>query len=321
MGTPEMLFRPLGSTGIRVSEICLGTMQFKWTCTESMAYRVLDAFARAGGNFIDTADIYTYWGGGNKGGEAETIVGGWMKRKKNRRQIVLATKCMVRMWPGATGEGLSRVHVIQACEDSLKRLNTDYIDLYQAHWPDPGTPIEETLSAYADLIRAGKIRYAGCSNFSSGLLGEALALSRHAGLPQLVSAQPKYNLLVRDFEKDHVRVVHKYGVAVIPYSPLMAGLLTGKYRRGKPLPATDRASGLKDFLNDKTWSVVETLDRLGKKRGKTVAQMALGWLNSHDWMTAPIIGANSPEQLADDLGAVGLKLTAEEMSELDKVST
>jgi len=320
MGKPELPSRPLGNTGIRVSEICLGTMQFRWTCTEAMSYRVLDSFFRAGGNFIDTADIYTYWVKGLKGGEAETIIGNWLKKRRNRRQVVLASKCMVRMWPGTTGEGLSRVHMVQACEDSLRRLQTDFIDLYQAHWPDPGTPIEETLAAYAGLIRAGKIRYAGCSNFSGGLLGEALALSRHAGLPQLVSIQPKYNLLLRDFEQDHVALVKKYGVAVIPYSPLMAGLLTGKYRKGRPLPASDRASGLKSLLTDKTFKVIETLDRLGKKRGKTVAQMALGWLLSHDWITAPIVGANSPEQLADNLGAAALKLTPEERSELDKVS-
>jgi len=312
--------RAFGSTGIQVSEICLGTMQFTWTCTAAMGRRVLDAYWAAGGFFIDTADSYTTWHPGNVGGEAETIIGDWMRRKKNRDRVFLATKCQMRVWPGSTGEGLSRVHIFSAIDASLNRLRTDHVDLLQCHWPDWSVSNEETLRALGDLVAAGKVRYIGCSNYPSGLLGEALALARWGNYPRFVSAQPKYNLMARDFEQDHVWLVKKYGVAVIPYSPLCAGFLTGKYRRGKPVPPSQRVEWQKDLLGEKLWRVVETLEKLGKARGKTVAQMALGWHLSHDWMTAPIVGANSPEQLKDSLGAAGLKLTPEEMKELDEAS-
>ena len=315
-----MEYRPLGSTGIQVSELCLGTMQFKWTTTEAASYKVLDAFVNSGGNFIDTADCYTFWAKGLKGGEAETIIGKWIKKNGNRRRIVLATKCGVRMWEGPTGHGLARAHIVKACEDSLKRLQTDHIDLYQGHWPDRSTPVEETLAAWRDLIQAGKIRWAGCSNFESGLFAEALALGRHGGLPRLMTHQPRYNILAREFETDHVWLCKKYGVGVIPYSPLAAGFLTGKYRKGKPLPKSGRAGGLKRLMNEKNWKVIDTLERLGRKRAKSVLQMALGWLLTHEWLTAPIVGANTPAQLTESLGAVGLKLSPEEMKELDEVS-
>jgi aryl-alcohol dehydrogenase-like predicted oxidoreductase len=313
-----MEYRPLGPTGIRVSEICLGTMQFKWTTSEAQSYRVLDHFFAEGGNFVDSADIYSFWAKGCKGGESETIIGKWMARHGNRRQVVLATKAHGRMWPGATGEGLGRAHLVQACEDSLKRLRTDYIDLYQSHSSDSSVPIEETLKAYDDLIRAGKVRNIGCSNYTSGEFAEALAVSRAMGLPQYVSIQPYYHPMARDFEKDHAWLCRKYSVSVIPYSPLSGGFFTGKYRRNRPVPKTERARGLKWLMNDKGWKTVETLERLGRKRGKTVAQMALGWHLSHDWMTAPIIGANTVKQLSNLLGAAGLKLTPEEVKAIEK---
>ncbi len=315
-----MEYRKLGRTGIEVSEICLGTMQFRWTTPESMSYRVLDSFAGGGGNFVDSADIYSYWVKGLKGGESETIIGKWMKKKGNRRQIVLATKCHGRMWPGPTGEGLSRAHIVKACEDSLKRLQTDYIDLYQSHSSDEAVPIDETLRAYRDLITAGKVRCIGCSNYTPGQFGEALALAAATGLPQYISIQPYYNLMSRDFEKDHVWLVKKYGVSVIPYSPLAGGFLTGKYRKNKPVPKSERAGGLKWMMNDKGWAVIDKLERLGRARGKTVLQMALGWLLSHEWLTAPIVGANTPEQLKNSLGASGLKLTPGETAELEKAA-
>jgi aryl-alcohol dehydrogenase-like predicted oxidoreductase len=315
-----MEYRLLGPTGLRVSGICLGTMQFKWTTTEAESYRVLDAFMDAGGNLVDTADIYTGWVKECKAGTAETIIGKWMKRKGNRRRVVLATKCMIGMWKGATGGGLNRSHIVKAIEDSLKRLRTDHVDLLQSHWPDWSVGNEETLRAYRDLIAAGKVRFVGCSNYSPGLMAEALVLAERGGLPRYVSAQPKYNLLVRDFEEDHVWLVKKYNVGVIPYSPLQAGLLSGKYRRGRPLPNRARGDGLKHMLNDRTWNVIDALDRLGRARGKTVAQMALGWLLSHEWMTSPIVGPNTVAQLNESLGAAGLKLSEAEMKELDEVS-
>jgi len=316
----DMKYRLLGSSGLQVSELCLGTMQFLWTTNETNSYRVLDAFYDWGGNFIDTADCYSFWGEGLKGGEAETIIGKWMKKRKNRRQIVLATKTMVRMWPGATGEGLSRAHIVKSVEDSLRRLQTDSVDLLQSHWPDWDTPNEETLRVYDDLIRAGKVHSIGCSNYPASLLAEAMVLAKYGGFPQFVSIQPKYNLVERSFEKDHVWVVKKYNVGVIPYSPLQGGFLTGKYRRGKPLPKSGRAGGLKPLMTEKNWKLLDTLRKLGRRRGKTVLQMALGWHLSHDWMTAPIVGANTPAQLKESFGAVGLRLTGDEMSELDRVS-
>ncbi len=316
-----MEYRPLGPTGISVSEICLGTMQFRWTTSESVSYRVLDSFVAQGGNFIDSADIYSFWAKGLQGGESETIIGKWLKRKKNRRQIILATKCRGRMWPGPTGEGLSREHIIGACEDSLKRLGTDYIDLYQSHSVDKNVPIEETLAAYRDLIRAGKVRYIGCSNYTPGQFAEALGLARVRDLPQYISIQPYLSLVARDFEKDHAWLVKKYKVAVIPYSPLAGGFLTGKYRRNRPIPKSARAGGLKWLMNEKGWAVIDKLEALGRKRGKTVLQMALGWLLSREWMTAPIIGANTPAQLKESMGAAGLRLSAEETAALEKAAS
>ncbi|MDW8325079.1 MAG: aldo/keto reductase [Anaerolineales bacterium] len=316
-----MEYRYLGQTGLQVSEICLGTMQFKWTTDEATSYAVLDAFFEAGGNFLDTADIYSRWAEGLHGGEAETIIGEWMKRRGNRRHIVLATKVRGRMWDGPNGEGLSRAHILQACEDSLRRLQTDYIDLYQTHWPDENTPIEETLRALDDLVRAGKVRYIGCSNYSGWELVEALLTARHAGLSAFVSVQPHWSLVEREkFERDVYPVVRKYGLGIIPYSPLGRGFLTGKYRRGRPLPESKRAAGVQKLMTDKNFALLDKLDEIGKSRGKTPAQIALGWLLTKPNMSAPIIGANTPAQLAESLGAVGLKLSAEEMQALDELT-
>jgi aryl-alcohol dehydrogenase-like predicted oxidoreductase len=315
-----MRYRPLGTTGISVSELCLGTMQWRWTTSEAMSYRVMDAFLDAGANFIDTADIYSNWAKGLKGGDSEAIIGKWMAGRKNRRKVVLATKARGRMWEGPAGEGLSRAHLVQACEDSLRRLRTDYIDLYQSHWADEATPIEETLRAYDDLVRAGKVRYVGASNFGAGALTEAVLTARRLGLPQYQSYQPYYNLIGRDLEKEHVWVLKRYKIACIPYSPLAGGFLTGKYRKGKPLPKSQRAPGLKWALTDRNFALIDALERMGRTRGKTVLQMALAWLLAHDWMTAPIVGANTPAQLGESLGAVGVTLSPEEKTELDKLS-
>lgn len=316
-----MDYRALGQTGLRVSEICLGTMQFKWTTDEAASYAVLDAFWEAGGNFIDTADVYSRWAPGLQGGEAETVIGEWMQRKGNRPDVVLATKVRGRMWEGPNGEGLSRVHILRAVEDSLRRLQTDYIDLYQTHSPDLNTPIDETLRALDDLVRHGKVRYIGCSNYNGWQLMEAVLQARHAGLSEYISIQPHWSLVEREnFEKNVLPVVKKFGIGIIPYSPLGRGFLTGKYRRGQPLPESKRMGSVQALLTDKNFDLLDKLEELGRARGKTPGQMALGWMLTQECMAAPIIGANTPEQLADSLGAVGLKLTTDEMNVLNELT-
>ncbi|MBI5830047.1 MAG: aldo/keto reductase [Chloroflexi bacterium] len=316
-----MEYRTLGKTGLKVSDICLGTMQFKWTTDEASSYAVLDAFFEAGGNFIDTADIYSRWAEGLKGGEAETIIGEWMKRKGNRDKIVLATKVRGRMWDGPDGEGLGRAHIVRAVEDSLRRLQTEVIDLYQTHSPDEATPIEETMRTLDDLVKQSKARFVGCSNYNKAQLTAAVQASRAAGVSEYLTIQPHYSLVERKkFEMDGYEAVRQFGMAVIPYSPLGRGFLTGKYRRGEPLPASKRSSSVQQLLNDKNFDLLDNLEVLGKARGRTPGQMALGWLLSKDNLAAVIIGANTPAQLADSLGASGLRLTAEEMRVLDSAS-
>jgi aryl-alcohol dehydrogenase-like predicted oxidoreductase len=316
-----MEYRTLGKTGLKVSDICLGTMQFKWTTDEASSYAVLDAFFEAGGNFIDTADIYSRWAEGLKGGEAETIIGEWMKRKGNRDKIVLATKVRGRMWDGPDGEGLSRAHILRAVDDSLRRLQTEVIDLYQTHSPDEATPIEETMRTLDDLVKQGKVRFVGCSNYNNAQLTAAVQASRAAGISEYLAIQPHYSLVERKkFETDGYEAVRQFGIAIIPYSPLGRGFLTGKYRRGQPLPASKRSSSVQQLLNDKNFDLLDNLEVLGKARGRTPGQMALGWLLTQDNLTAVIIGANTPAQLADSLGASGLRLTVEEMRVLDNAS-
>jgi aryl-alcohol dehydrogenase-like predicted oxidoreductase len=296
-------------------------MQFLWTTDEANSYAVLDAFVAAGGNFIDTADVYSRWAPGLKGGDAETVIGNWMKRSGQRADLVVATKVRGRMWDGPNGEGLSRAHILRAVEDSLRRLQTDYIDLYQTHAPDLKTPIDETLRALDDLVRQGKVRYAGCSNYNGYQLMEATLTARHAGLHEFVSLQPHYSLVEREnFERHTLPVVGQFGLGIIPYSPLGRGFLTGKYRRGQPLPDSLRAAGVKGLLTDKNFDLLDKLEALGQARSATPAQMALGWLLSKDNVSSVIIGANTTEQLADSLGASGLRLSADEMQALDQLS-
>ena len=233
-----MEYRKLGRTGLEVSALCLGTMQFGWTADEGKAAEVMDAFVAAGGNFIDTADVYSRWHPGNPGGVSEEIIGRWLQQRGNRRQVVLATKVRGRMWDGPNGEGLSRAHIIQACEDSLRRLQTDWIDLYQTHWYDAETPIEETLRALDDLVRAGKVRYIGCSNLPAWRLTTALWQSDKLGLARYDALQPHYSLVHRaEFEREMADLCREQQLGVIPYSPLAGGFLTGKYRRDQPFPA------------------------------------------------------------------------------------
>lgn len=316
-----MNYRKLGRTGLKVSELCLGSMQFGWTADEATAFQVMDGFAAAGGNFIDTADVYSRWAPGNPGGVSEQIIGRWLKTRGNRGTIVLATKARGQMWDGPNGEGLSRSHLIRACEDSLRRLDTDTIDLYQTHWFDADTPIDETLRALDDLVRSGKVRYVGASNCPAWRLTKALWTSDKLGLARYDSLQPHYNLAHRaEFERELKPLCEAEGIGVIPYSPLAGGFLTGKYRRNA-IPASTRADGIqKRYCTDLGFAIVDKLEEIGKARNLTIAQTALAWLLTQPVITAPIIGANTVEQLSDSLAAAGVRLSAEEMAALGKVS-
>ena len=317
-----MQTRTLGTTDLRVTNLCLGTMQFGWTADEAASFDVLDAYVAAGGNFIDTADIYSRWAPGNDGGVSEEIIGRWMKERGNRERLIVATKVRGEMWKGADGEGLSRKHIERAAEDSLRRLQTDSIDLYQCHWPDEATPIEETLSSFDALIRAGKVRYIGASNYSAEQFDEALAVARAQSLPSFVSLQPHYNLMHRkEFEAQLAALCVRERIGVIPYSPLAGGFLSGKYRKGAPIPKSQRAGRAKQYMTDQGFAVIDALDAISKShRGATLASVALAWLLSKPAVTAPIIGANTPEQLNDLLPAADLRLTPAESASLDAVS-
>jgi aryl-alcohol dehydrogenase-like predicted oxidoreductase len=318
-----MNYRRLGRTGMKVSELCLGTMQFGWTTDEENAVAVMDAFVGSGGNFIDTADIYTTWGprGLAAGGESEEIIGHWMKARGNRADLVVATKVRGRMSEGPNGEGLSRRRVIAACEDSLRGLQTDHIDLYQCHWVDLDTPIDETLSALDDLVRAGKVRYIGASNYPAWRLMEALGQSDRHGYARFVSYQPQYSLMERaGFEIEAMPLCRHYGLGVMPYSPLACGFLTGKYRRGVNVESI-RAEEVRElYANERGFAVIDALDEISRNHGKTVAQTAFAWMLTNPVVTAPIIGANTAAQLQESLGAVDYRLSAEEMNRLNELT-
>ncbi len=317
-----MEYRKLGRTGLKVSALCLGTMTFRWTSTEQQALRVLDRAYDAGINFIDTADVYSFWAPGNPGGVAERIIGRWLKTKP-RHQIIIATKVRGRMWDGPTGEGLSRHHIMAAVEGSLRRLGTDYIDLYQTHWPDWDTPLEETLRALDDLVRAGKVRYIGASNHAAWLLTKTLWISDKYNLARYECIQPHYNLLNRaEVEPDLAALCLDQGIGMIPYSPLAGGFLTGKYTRETVPPDSRGAQNerIAALRTERNFQLLDALREMGELRGATIAQMALAWLFTQPFVTAPIVGANTVAQLEESLGAVGLRLTEDEMLRLDELT-
>jgi len=316
-------YKSLGCTGLKVSELCLGTMQFGWTADEPLSLKVLSAAFEAGINFIDTADVYSRWAEGNQGGVAETIIGKWIKQSNiPREQLVLATKVRSKMGPGPNDEGLSRAHIMRAVDASLHRLGVDYIDLYQTHSYDDKTPIEETLSALNDLVHQGKVRYIGCSNYPAWRLTEAIWSSRLNFTARFDSLQPHYNLAHRaEFERELAEVCRTYGLGVIPYSPLAAGFLTNKYRRGQVEPESARIGGVKRrYFNEVSWMIHEAIENVASQKGKSISQVALAWLLSNPLITSPIIGPRSLEQLEDNLGVVGFRLTAEEKKSLDDAS-
>ncbi len=316
-----MDYRKLGRTGLKVSELCLGTMTFLWTSDEKTSFDVLSAFRDAGGNFIDTADVYSRWAPGNPGGTAELVMGKWWRANIiPRDQVIFATKGRAPMGDAPNDQGASRVHLTKALEDSLRRMQTDYVDLYQIHWPDNETPLDETMRALDDFVRVGKVRYIGASNFPAWLMTKSLWISDVRNLARFECAQPHYNLVHRaEFERELLPLCKDQGLGVIPYSPLAGGFLTGKYRAGQPMPKGARGENNERFVANvaKFDGVIAKLDEIGKVHGKTIAQTALAWMLSNPLITAPIIGANTIDQLRDTLGAVGYRLSADELSALD----
>jgi len=316
-------YRSLGNSGLKVSALCLGTMQFGWSADEPASHTIMSAALDAGINFIDTADVYSRWVAGNPGGVSEQIIGNWLKKSGVRREdIIIATKVRGVMGEAVTSQGLSRHHIIAAAEASLRRLQTDYIDLYQLHWPDDETPLEETLAALDALVNAGKVRYIGCSNFPAWLLMKALWISDVRHLARFDSLQPHYSCVHRaEFEREMQDACLKQGLGVIPYSPLAGGFLTGKYRRDTPLPASDRAGGIrKRYMNEQGFSAIDKLEEIGNAHQATIAQTAIAWVLANPAVSSAIIGANSLEQLHDTIKGAGVQLSSEEKEALDAVT-
>lgn len=317
-----MNYRQMGRTGLRVSELCLGAMTFGRETTESDSYKILDHFAEAGGNFIDTADVYSE-------GASEEIVGRWLRRK-NRDDFVIATKVRFSTGPGTNDVGLSRKHIMAGIENSLRRLGTDYVDLYQIHAWDPATPLKETLSALNALVAAGKVRYLGASNVTGHQLQKAIDLSRANRWEPFTCLQPLYNLLDRAIEWELVPVCRSEGMGIIPWSPLRGGWLSGKYRRGMSAPPSGTrvqdagkhgwGERWSEYATDRTWDVIDALLAVAEESAKTPAQVALNWVLNRPVVTAPIIGVRSMAHLEDNLGAVGWALSAEQLARLNQVS-
>ncbi len=311
--------RELGRSGIEVPSICLGGNVFGWTIREQASFEVLDHAADRGLTFIDTADVYSRWAQGHQGGESEAILGKWMQQRGNRERIVLATKVGMDMGDGK--KGLSSKHIVASIDDSLRRLRTDYVDLYQAHRDDPETPLTETLEAFAGLIRAGKVRAIGASNYSGARLEEALETSRREGLPRYESLQPEYNLYDRaDYESDLEAVCEKNDVGVISYYSLASGFLSGKYRSESDLAQSQRGASVKKRLNERGFRILHALDAVAKQHHSQQAAVALAWLVARASITAPIASATSAHQVESLAAAAELKLASEEIRLLDEAS-
>lgn len=311
--------RRLGTSSLQVAPLTFGCNVFGWTANEAMSHRLLDGFIAAGFNFIDTADVYARWVPGNTGGESETIIGTWLKARGRRDKVIIATKLGSDMGEGR--KGLSRAYMMRAVEDSLRRLQTDYIDLYQSHRDDPDTPIEETLAAYQTLIRQGKVREIGASNFTAARLAASLETSTRLGLPRYQSLQPLYNLMERDaFEGELEALCLKEKVGVIGYYSLANGFLTGKYRSVADTVGHTRGARAEKFLNAKGLGVLAALDAVAKAHDAKPAQIALAWLIARPSVTAPIASATNLEQLAELVKAPEITLSAAEIALLDEAS-
>jgi aryl-alcohol dehydrogenase-like predicted oxidoreductase len=311
--------RPLGRASLQVAPLAFGGNVFGWTADEATSFGLLDAFVESGFNLVDTADVYSVWAPGHAGGESETVIGRWMKARGARRRIVLATKVGMKLGEGRTG--LSPRWIRQAVEDSLRRLQTDHIDLYQAHQDDPDTPLEDTLGTFADLIGAGKVRAIGASNYTAARLAEALRTSERLALPRYETLQPHYNLVERArYEAELEPLCRAEGLGVINYFGLARGFLTGKYRSEADLAQSVRGAGVKAYLNEAGLRVLTALDSVAARLGATPAQVALAWQIARPGITAPIASATSLAQWQELARAATLALDAEAMAELDAAS-
>lgn len=311
--------RKLGNSGLEVAPLVLGGDVFGWTAGESQSLLLLDAFVESGFNFIDTADVYYRFVPGNKGGESETILGKWLKRGGKRDKVVLATKVGMEMGPHQ--KGLSKAYILRAVEDSLRRLQTDYIDLYQSHTDDPATPLEETLAAYAQLIQQGKVRAIGASNYSAERLSQALQVSQQHGYPRYQVLQPLYNLYDRaEYETKLEPLCSREGLGVISYYSLANGFLTGKYRSEKDLWKSPRGQFVRKYLNVRGFRILDALDQVAEQCDSTPATVALAWMLARPSLTAPIASARNLEQLNDLIAATKLELDQSSMELLNQAS-
>lgn len=318
-----MHYQKLGKTDLDVSRLCLGTMTMGWTADKETSFALMDHAYEHGVNFFDTADIYSFWADNNDGGVSEAWIGDWLASRRLRDKVIIATKARGRMWDGPDGEGLSRSHLMRAVEDSLRRLQVETIDLYQSHWPDEDTPIEETLRAYESMIEQGKVRYIGCSNHTPSQLRAALETSATHQLSAYDSLQPHYNLVHRaEYENELMDLCRKEKLGVIPYSPLAGGFLTGKYKRSGEIPAQSRGYGndrMKPYLNKQGFDIIDALDEIAHRHEATTAQIALAWILANPTVTSAIVGANRISQLDETIKAIELKLDAEEKTQLDNL--
>ncbi|HEX3739739.1 MAG TPA: aldo/keto reductase [Terriglobales bacterium] len=311
--------RKLGNSGLEIAPLVFGGNVFGWTVKQEAASELLDHFVDAGFNMIDTADVYSNWIPGNHGGESETMIGKWLKRSGKRDRVLIATKSGLDMGNGR--KGLSKKHILQSADESLARLKTDYIDLYQSHTEDSETPLQETLEAYAELIKSGKVRAIGASNFQPSTLEAALNISREKGLPRYESLQPEYNLYVRDkFEGELEKLCRENHIGVIPYFSLASGFLTGKYRSEKDLENRSRGSRVQKYLNPRGLRILAALDEVSKQYSATPAQISLAWLLAKPTITAPIASATSVKQLDELFGAARVKLDTAAVHKLDQAS-
>ncbi len=313
-------YRELGRSGLQVSPLAFGGNVFGWTVDEATSFSLIDAWVDAGFNFIDTADVYSSWVPGHSGGESETVIGKWLKQGGKRDRVVIATKVGKPMGPGK--QGLKPAYIRQAVEDSLRRLQTDHIDLYQSHDDDADTPMAETLAAFGELMKAGKVRAIGASNYSAARLAEALDVSERNGLPRYESLQPLYNLYDRAvFEDELAPLCRKHGIGVINFYALAAGFLTGKYRTPADAGKSARGAGTTaKYLNERGLRILAALDGVAARYGSTPAQVATAWLMAQPAVTAPIASATSLAQLAELLAATRLTLDAQAMAVLNQAS-